>query len=188
MKKIASVLLILLILSSCGSPPPFFNRQPFQPSNPFPANGASNVSVDVTLSWGCGDPDGDTLRYDIYFGKDPIPPLAVKDHPTNSWNPGILSYNTTYYWKIVAKDGKGGVTEGPVWSFTTQGMPQHTLTVTTSPETGLVIKIDGVSYTSPKSLEVEEGNHTIEVVTPQYKDNSTRVLGDDTRYEFDEWD
>jgi len=187
MKKIASVLLILLILSSCGSPPPFFNRQPFQPSNPFPANGASNVSVDATLSWSCSDPDKDTLKYDIYFGVDPAPPLVEKDHPTNSWNPGILSYNTTYHWKVVAKDGKGGVTEGPVWSFTTQEPPQHTLTVTTSPETGLVIKIDGVSYTSPKSLEVEEGNHTIEVVTPQYKDKSTWVLGDDTRYEFDEW-
>jgi len=81
-----------------------------------------------------------------------------------------------------------GATEGPIWSFITQGTPQHTLTVTTLPETDLVIKIDGVSYTSPKSLEVEEGNHTIEVVTPQYKDNSPWVFGNDTKYEFDEWD
>jgi len=30
-----------------------------------------------------------------------------------------LNPNTKYYWKVVAKDGKGGVKEGPVWSFTT---------------------------------------------------------------------
>jgi len=187
-RKITLVLSIFLILSSCGSPPLFLNHQPFQPSNPSPTNGALNVSVDVTLSWSCSDPDKDTLKYDIYFGKDPTPPLVKKDHPTNSWNPGTLSYNTTYYWKVVAKDGKRGVTKGPIWSFTTQGTPQHTLTVITTPERGLPIKIDGVSYTSPKSLEVEEGNHTIEVVTPQYKDNSTWVSGSDTKYVFDEWD
>lgn len=43
-----------------------------------------------------------------------------------------------------------------IWSCAPTVTPpsNHTLTVTTSPETGLEIKMDGVSYTSPKSLEV----------------------------------
>jgi len=103
-RKVILVSIIFLILSSCGSPPSFLNHRPFQPSDPFPADGALSVPVDVTLSWSCGDPDGDTLKYDIYFGKDPAPPLVKKDHPTNSWDPGTLNHNTTYYWKVVAKD------------------------------------------------------------------------------------
>lgn len=31
----------------------------------------------------------------------------------------VLDQNTTYYWKVVAKDGKGGETASDVWSFTT---------------------------------------------------------------------
>jgi len=31
-----------------------------------------------------------------------------------------LKPGTTYYWKVVADDGKGGRTESPVWSFITQ--------------------------------------------------------------------
>jgi hypothetical protein len=31
-----------------------------------------------------------------------------------------LKSATTYYWKVVADDGKGGIVESPVWSFTTQ--------------------------------------------------------------------
>ncbi len=30
-----------------------------------------------------------------------------------------LQQNTTYYWKVVARDGKGGATSSAVWSFTT---------------------------------------------------------------------
>jgi len=41
------------------------------------------------------------------------------DHTSNSYDHGKLQYNTTYYWKIVAKDGKTS-TPGPVWKFTTQ--------------------------------------------------------------------
>ena len=32
-----------------------------------------------------------------------------------------LKPNTTYYWKVVADDGKGGMTESDDYSFTTGG-------------------------------------------------------------------
>jgi hypothetical protein len=31
-----------------------------------------------------------------------------------------LEKNTTYYWKVVAQDNKGGTSESPVWRFTTE--------------------------------------------------------------------
>jgi len=163
------------------------NEPPNVPRDPNPPDNATNVSVNVTLSWSCNDPDGDSLTYDIYFGTNGTPSLVASDIASNTYNPGTLQYSTTYYWKVIAKDGKDE-TEGPLWKFTTQSTPQHTLTVTTTPDVGLSIKIDGVSYTSPKSLMVDEENHTIEVISPQYKDKGAWIAGNDTKYVFDEWD
>jgi len=95
------------------------NNAPTQPSNPIPSDGATDVSLTPNLSWDSSDPDGDTLTFDVYLGIDSNPPLVESDLSTNTYNPGTLNSKTTYYWKIVVKDGKGGETEGPVWSFTT---------------------------------------------------------------------
>jgi hypothetical protein len=95
-------------------------QPPTQPSNPTPYNGQIEVSIKPTLSWTASDPDGDKVVYDIYFGTNSNPPLIKSNYETNTFTPGKLNYKTTYYWKIVAKDNKGGVTEGITWSFTTR--------------------------------------------------------------------
>ena len=95
------------------------NTPPIISNNPTPMDKAGNVGIVPVISWNSTDPDGDTLTYDIYFGTDPTPTLVQSNYTDTKYNPGVLSYNTTYYWKIVAKDGKGGVTEGSIWSFRT---------------------------------------------------------------------
>ncbi len=97
----------------------FDNLQPNKPSNPTPFNGAASVSTTTNLSWQCSDPNGDALTYDVYFGTTANPLLLASNVTSTNYDPGSLSYSTKYYWKIVAKDGKGGVTSGDAWSFTT---------------------------------------------------------------------
>ncbi len=100
------------------------NRAPNTPSNPSPADDATDVSVNADLSWTGGDPDaGDTVTYNIYFGPDPSPPLVITDVAGTTYDPGTLSYNTHYYWKIEASDNHGASTSGPVWDFTTSATP-----------------------------------------------------------------
>ncbi len=111
-------LFLLLFIWSCA--PTAVNFRPYAPSNPIPEDGATDVSINTTLSWSCDDPDGDTLIYDVYFGTSPSPSLVKSDSTSTTYDPGTLDYGTTYYWKIIARDGKGGITEGPVWSFTTE--------------------------------------------------------------------
>lgn len=80
------------------------------------------TDVDVTLRWTGGDPDpGDTVTYDVYLeANNSSPSKLVSDKQIQStFKPPILSYNTTYYWKIIATDSKGASTTGPVWSFRT---------------------------------------------------------------------
>ena len=96
------------------------NTPPYEPTNPTPADTAKNIPIDTNLSWTGGDPDNDTVMYDLYFGTDSSPPLFAEDLPTSSYDPGTLLYLTTYYWKVRATDSFGASTDGPVWSFTTE--------------------------------------------------------------------
>ena len=81
------------------------NRPPNEPSNPNPPDGARDVSLNPRLSWHCEDPDDDPLVYDIYCGTSQNPPLMVSDGSMTSIDLGDLDGETTYYWKIVAKEG-----------------------------------------------------------------------------------
>ncbi|WP_367361807.1 hypothetical protein [Mesotoga sp.] len=60
---------------------------------------------------------------------------------------------------------------------------KHNLTVTTFPYTGLDLKIDGTTYTSPRTLSVDKGtSHTIQVISPQEQDDTSKVSGTDMKY------
>ena len=98
------------------------NRNPYEPSSPAPADGATDVPLDTDLCWVGGDPDPeDTVTYDLYAGTSSPPPLFDSDLTDTCFDPppGSLEECMTYYWKIVAKDNHGARTEGPEWSFTT---------------------------------------------------------------------
>jgi hypothetical protein len=96
------------------------NQPPNIPSNPSPANGSTGVSVNADLSWQGGDPDpGDTVTYDVYFGKSSSPPIVSYHQSSLSYDPGTLASYTYYYWKIVAWDNHGANTTGPLWQFRT---------------------------------------------------------------------
>lgn len=98
------------------------NLPPSEPLNPYPQNNATNVDADgVDLFWDdCTDPDGDQVSYDVYFGTSSNPPLKITNILNNSYETGTLSNNSTYYWKIAAKDGNGGVTFSQIWEFKTE--------------------------------------------------------------------
>ena len=97
---------------------------PNVPSNPTPYSGQTNVSTNVNLTWAGGGPNGDNITYNVYFGTTSNPPLVASGLTSTFYNPGILSYSTTYYWEIVSDDENTGLTStGPVWSFTTSAQP-----------------------------------------------------------------
>ncbi|MGF3554164.1 MAG: C25 family cysteine peptidase [Thermoplasmatota archaeon] len=101
------------------------NDPPYTPSNPSPTNGATNVDINADISWTGGDPNGDTVNYDIYFGTSSPPPLIYQNYEYTTYDPGTMQYNTTYYWKIKAIDVHGFETIGPEWYFITEDEPSN---------------------------------------------------------------
>ncbi len=106
------------------------NNAPNTPSNPSPSNHATGQSINADLSWTGGDPDtGDTVKYDVFFGTSTSPPLVSNDQSGTTHDPGTLSYNTKYYWKITATDNHGASTSGSLWDFTTGSAPNNAPTL-----------------------------------------------------------
>ena len=90
------------------------------PANPFPIDGTTNIGLTISLSWAGGDPDGDDVLYDVYFGTANPPTVKFSDDQSGTiYSPGTLAVGTTYYWTVTARDEQNTVTSGPVWSFTT---------------------------------------------------------------------
>jgi len=100
------------------------NLPPNIPSNPTPKNKETVVDIDADLSWTGGDPNGDAVFYDVYFGTSSTPPKVKSNQSETTYDPGTMNFNTTYYWRIVAwEDSFGESTTGPIWSFTTRNEP-----------------------------------------------------------------
>lgn len=97
------------------------NSNPGVPALLSPDSASTDVSVTPKLKWEATDPDaGNTLTYDIYLDTASNPAIAFANVASSSFTvPSSLLATTKYYWKVVAKDGLGGVSESVVWSFTT---------------------------------------------------------------------
>jgi hypothetical protein len=106
------------------------------PYDPFPANGAVNVPVSLSLEWSfdepqCGDISG--REDDIFLGTTPTPPYldiwGGDPYPLSALQPA-----TTYYWQVRTR-AYGLYGTSPVWSFTTVTDP-----IATRPSTWGAIK------------------------------------------------
>ena len=84
-----------------------------------PANGAVDVTQTPVLTWA----PGQGASYEVYFGTDPGS-LELKGSGnlgSESFNPGQLEWNTTYYWRVDEANNANADSpwKGPLWSFTT---------------------------------------------------------------------
>jgi len=80
-----------------------------------PAVNSFNITTPISKSQ-----NYQNITYDVYFGLSSPPPKVASNQTDTSFNPGILEYNTTYYWQIIAWNDQGESAEGPIWSFTTE--------------------------------------------------------------------
>jgi len=92
---------------------------PGQATNPDPNDTETDVTVDAVLSWNAGS---GATSHDVYFGTS-SPGSFQGNQTQTSFDPGTLSYDITYYWRI-DEINAAGTTTGNVWTFTTEEAPQ----------------------------------------------------------------
>ncbi len=92
----------------------------YKASNPSPADGATGVLTNMTLSWEAGD---EATGHDVYLGVDPLSLTQVSDNQIEtSYTPSDLAEGTVYYWRI-DEERAGDIETGAIWSFTTYADP-----------------------------------------------------------------
>ena len=103
---------------------------PVKASSPTPRGGAVDVRQTTGLSWGPGD---SAASHEVYFGTDQDAVAnADKSSPEykgtkvlgdESYDPGMLDWETTYYWRVdeINPANPDSPWVGNVWSFTTAG-------------------------------------------------------------------
>jgi hypothetical protein len=110
------------------------DNPPYIPSNPFPLNESIDVDIFTNLSWAGGDPDGDNVTYDVYFGNISNPPNVISNYDNLSYSLGVLDYNTQYFWRIDAWDEYGYSSTSSTWTFTTKENPPPIIPYNIIPE------------------------------------------------------
>ena len=134
-----------------------FSTNAGQAYNPVPANGWRGLPTDVDLEWstGCGAND-----HRVYFGTSEVDVTngtggtdkGLTGGPANTtYEPGALTANTKYFWKIVSQTG-GEIS--PIWRFKT-GSGLESMLLHYSFDDGEVI---GTSL--PATLLDDTGNET----------------------------
>jgi predicted outer membrane repeat protein len=95
-------------------------------SLPIPADGASNVSTNVVLSW---TPGLGAVAHDVYLGTDsdavasssrdnPGDVLVSMGQSAATYDPpGNLGSGQAYYWRVDEIDSENQITQGDVWTF-----------------------------------------------------------------------
>ncbi len=129
-------------------------------SAPDPADGATDVSRQVVLSWSAGE---FANTHDVYFGTvfedvsnadraNPLGVLVSQGQTSATYDPpGQLDYDQTYYWRIdeVNAPPDSSIHKGEVWSFTAESFayPVENIIATTNavgePDSGPEKTIDG---------------------------------------------
>lgn len=137
-----------------------------------PSDGSTGQSIGTQLSW---QSVSNANSYDVYFGTSSNPPF-IQNQTGTTYSPS-LSYNTTYYWKIVPKSSVGSATGCSVWSFTTggpgclnstygqyptsvynpgcTGTPENITTAGYAGEYSMVTLISNVNYTFSSSVATD---------------------------------
>jgi len=99
-----------------------FFQIPVSARNPYPDSGATDMNLDVTLSWRAGR---EATGHDVYLNPDRqavfdgIAPVVTVNEP--SYGPLSLDLGTSYYWRVdeVNEAETPSTWESAIWSFTT---------------------------------------------------------------------
>lgn len=137
-----------------------------------PTAGATGIKAGTTpLSWQAPTTGGTPTTYDVYWGTTSGSLTKLGSTANTAVSIINTSYNTTYYWKIVAINADGNTNGCPEYSFTTEANPF-------------------APYCGPLKFEIDffgmtlDGTEAISLVNFAGINNATDPLAEDEHHEI----
>ena len=126
-----------VIYHPAGGPPPPPENHPPLVYQVYPANGSIVNSTSVELVWSAIDADQDPLNFSVFLSSDQFsidaPPAPINITPDDLYQATNLIDGRSYYWAVIASDGRDNGT-GAVWEFTVRlAAPNHDPRFTSTP-------------------------------------------------------
>lgn len=96
-----------------------------------PTNNATDIDLNIKVSWKAKDIDGDKIYYDLYFGEDEAMvnnkdnSVKVLSSTENTQYDPTLYIKKVYFWKVIAKDEYGDSAESETYKFTTKNIENN---------------------------------------------------------------
>ena len=134
---------VALLLSSCSNAPKSI-EEIIKSVQPSPANGETISSSSVTLQWKVSVPESLEVTYSLYFAPNGESlTLMATGLTKQSYVVKGLELGKAYSWKIVARDNKGHVVNGPLWQFVYRKTIKQTKANTVVEDTyGSIVSLD----------------------------------------------
>ena len=181
--KLKWIIPVILMIGCAGNDDneiPAQNEPPGSFSLTTIADNAAEVDLLPSFSWTASiDPDGDQVKYNLYIDTNPNPITLVKENlntTTVTLTSSLIS-QTNYYWKVVAKDGKGGETASTVFSFTTlvtANQAPGSFTLLTSEDEGTGVDLSP-TFTWETAIDPDDDPVFYELYMDQNPDPTTLI-------------
>jgi hypothetical protein len=143
-------------------------------TKPVPADGATDIRLDPTLSWRAGEL---AASHDVYLGTsfddvnmasrtDPRGVLVSEGQSDAAYLSETLAINTTYFWRIdeVNAPATPGIYQGDVWSFTTEPVAYEVTGVSATASTEHEAAMNPANTVNGSGLAAD-GTHGIDMGT-----------------------
>lgn len=190
--NLKSVLLTIVIVSvvftACNKEDTPVNTPPTSPVLNSPLDASTIVGLSTALDWNPStDTESNTIKYDVYLGLNANPTTVVATgNETTTFEASDLTNNSTYYWKVEAKDANDVTSASEIRSFITNAIlgewksdtivhPQYGMKfvqshVFNADGTGSLVQTGGLTTSFTLTWSVVETELSFDLNETEYKD------------------
>ena len=184
-----TIVIVGIVFTACNKEDTPVNTPPTSPVLNSPLDASTIVGLSTALDWNPStDTESNTIKYDVYLGLNANPTTVVATgNETTTFEASDLTNNSTYYWKVEAKDANDVTSASEIRSFITNAILGSWTSTPTEVAPNITI-VQSFTFDADKTGNIEQTGDLTNSFTMTWdvSDNTLTMhvsgVGDDTVY------